>query len=157
MQIPTRNRRSFLTFILTLTLGLLGFNGCRGPAGYITQTEKPDRYVRVEAQSHGERVGESSFTHPVGSFLPTNTDPEPPLWRDNEKRPVQILGGAQQVRALLVHYQRPRPQETEPIALLARTEAAEISLDIPFSLDRTRERTVRPLSTIFELDLRKIQ
>src|SRR2546427_12545742 len=124
MQIPTRNRRSFLTFILTLTLGLLGFNGCRGPAGYITQTEKPDRYVRVEAQSHGERMGESSFTHPVtlsttdwerilslvqvkprpvGCFLPTNTDPEPPLWRDNEKRPVQILGGAQQVRALIVH------------------------------------------------------
>ena len=117
-------RMSCLRFLLTLMLGLLVFDGCGGPIGHITQAEEPDRYVRVEAQSHGERVGESSFTHPVtlsttdwerilslvqvkprpvGSFLPTNTDPEPPLWRDNEKRPVQILGGAQQVRALLVH------------------------------------------------------
>jgi putative oligomerization/nucleic acid binding protein len=60
-----RNRRSCLTLILTLMMGLLGFSGCGGAIGHIMQTEGQDRYVRVEAQPHNGREGDRSFSHPV--------------------------------------------------------------------------------------------
>ncbi|TLY27100.1 MAG: hypothetical protein E6K63_11535 [Nitrospirae bacterium] len=66
-----RNGRFFPTSILTLMLGLLVFNSCGGHVGHITQTEEPDRYVRVEAQPGGERVGENSFSHPV-TLIPSD-------------------------------------------------------------------------------------
>lgn len=98
-----RNGWSCLTLILTLMLGLVGFNGCGGPVGHITQTEEQDRYVLVQTPSHDELVGDRSFTHPVtlnatdwerilsliqvkpspiGSFLPTKTDQEPAFRQD---------------------------------------------------------------------------
>lgn len=61
----TPNERLFLTFNLTLMVGLLGANGCGGPVGHVTQTEEPDRYVRVEAQPHNGREEDRSFSHPL--------------------------------------------------------------------------------------------
>src|SRR5437867_9898207 len=60
-----RSERACLTIIPTLLLRLVGFNGCGGPVGHITQTEGQDRYARVEAQPHNGREEDRSFSHPV--------------------------------------------------------------------------------------------
>ncbi|MGH9427368.1 MAG: SHOCT domain-containing protein [Terriglobia bacterium] len=100
------NRRSFLAFILTLMLEVVGFNGCGGPVGHMTQMEERDRYVLVQTAFHDELMGDGSFTHPmtlspsdweqilsliqvtpssVVPFLPTKTGPEPAFRQDERQ------------------------------------------------------------------------